>query len=233
MEEGIPTEAQNEQQVSQNPETTTPEPTQTTIADGQAAATTAAQKAKLPTDELIFGALSYFTIAVLATIVSKGKSEFCQFHAKQGVILVALDILFLVFTTVALAIVPMLSYLIFFVGMIALFVLHTLGIVNAIQGKKFKLPVVYALSKKVYLNKFLANTPKAPGPTQPTTPPGTPVAATEPPTQPINPTPTPAPTQPTPQPTTPAATSPFQNAGQDMVDRAVENLKDDQPNQNI
>ncbi len=200
---------------------------ETTPAEAAPKQSTIADAPKLTTDELIFGVASYFTVAVLATIFTKPNSEFCTFHARQGVALIILDLVFLVVMTVMAAIVPFLGYALFFIGILALFALHILGLANAIQGKKYKIPVVYGISKKIDLNKFLSK-PSA----TPTTPvqPAEPTATTEV----AEPTPAPAepvaPVTPPAAPTTPPPTNnPLQNNGQDMVDRAVENMKGDQP----
>ena len=149
-----------EQQAEQNEaaavnvteETSTLEPTQTTLNDQPIAKT-------LPGDEILFGTLSYFTIAVLATIVTKPNSEFCKFHAKQGGVLIVFDLLLLIVITIALMIIEPLAYLIFLVGILGMFGLHILGIVNAVQGKMYRLPIVYELSQKIDVTKFFTNQP--------------------------------------------------------------------------
>lgn len=179
---------------------------------------------KLPSDEILFGTLSYFTIAVLATIVTKPNSEFCKFHAKQGVVLVALDLLLLVLMSIALAIVPFLAFVLFFIGMITMFGLHVLGIVNAVQGKMYQLPVVYGLAQKIDVASFLSSKNTKPvdtAPAQPTMPEA--VA----PTQPIEAA---QPTMPEAAPTQPQMTSDTNKNighGQDMVDKAVEGLNEE------
>ncbi|MDP4008047.1 MAG: hypothetical protein Q8P68_02535 [Candidatus Peregrinibacteria bacterium] len=173
---------------------------------------------KLPSDEILFGTLSYFTIAVLATIVTKPNSEFCKFHAKQGVVLVGLDLLLLVLISISLAIVQYLAFILFFVGMITMFGLHILGIVNAVQGKMYQLPVVYGLAQKIDVASFLSKNTK---PADSITPP-TEQAAEVMPTEPVA-EPMPASTQPhvTPEPNRNVG------HGQDMVDKAVEGLNEE------
>lgn len=183
----------------------------------QPAAPTPASK-KLPGDEILFGALSYFTVAVLATIVSKPHSEFCKFHARQGVMLVILDLLLMVFMTIALAIVPFLAYIIFFIGVLVMFGLHVLGLVNAVQGKMYKLPVIYGLAQKVDLAK--AFTPSKPTKENEVQKAVHNVEAEKAAEQAPQSAPQPA------EPTTPA-----QPQGQDMVGRAVEGMKEERHDQ--
>lgn len=175
--------------------------------------------AKLAGDEVLFGTLSYFNIAVLATIVTKPNSEFCHFHARQGVTLVILDLALIVVVSLAMVIVPFFAILIFFIGVIALFVLHILGIIHSIQGKMYRLPIIYGLSQKIDITQFFAAKKTQPTPVQEQT------APTEEQPPQIQPQ-----AEPQPQPeTTPQPGKP-QLSGQDMVDRAVDTLSEEKRN---
>ncbi|MDA3840065.1 MAG: hypothetical protein PF572_03165 [Patescibacteria group bacterium] len=80
--------------------------------------------------------LSYFWIVSLYVYLTKKKSKFAQFHAKQGLIL-----FFLSFATV----VPFWGQLF---GLVLLIV-SIVGIMKAYNGEWYKIPVVYELSKKI------------------------------------------------------------------------------------
>lgn len=166
---------------------------------------------KLAGDEIFFGTLSYLNIAVLATIVTKPDSEFCSFHARQGVTLVILDLALIVVVSLAMVIVPFFAILIFFIGVITLFVLHILGIIHSIQGKMYRLPIIYGLSQKVNIAELFA-TKK----TQSTPPKEEQIAPTE--------AQSPQAEQ---QPKTAPESSKPQSSGQDMVDRAVDTLSEE------
>ena len=80
--------------------------------------------------------LSYFWIVSLYVYLTKKKSKFAQFHAKQGLVLVALS-----FATI----VPFFGQLF---GLVLL-VVSIAGMVKAYNGGWYKIPVVYDLSKKI------------------------------------------------------------------------------------
>jgi|GEM_PF-4104402 len=199
--------------------------TQTTLTDQPTAK-------KLPVDEILFGVLSYFTISVLATVVTKPHSEFCKFHAKQGIALIILDILFLVFTTIALAIVPILAYLVFFLGIIGMFGLHLLGIVNSVQGKMYRIPFVYEVSKKIDLQKLIVLPKKGADmgerAVQNTLKQSESVRGEASENQNLVDTNVQGQNNNAPQaPTAPAQNNPFQETGQNMVERAVDKLNEE------
>lgn len=109
-------------------------------------------------EEKFFALLSYFTVTVLATVVAKKDSEFCKFHAAQGVTLIVADCMFLIFTTLGIAIFPLLGFLIFFFGMISLFVLHVTGIINSLNGEIKQLPIVGKYARYISIDKLFPTT---------------------------------------------------------------------------
>ncbi len=104
---------------------------------------------KIPREDIFFAVLSYFLVTVLATLTSKKGNEFCMFHARQGIMLAICDITWLVVTVIALILVPFLGYLFFFAGAIALFSFHMLGIVHTLKGDMYKLPFIYGTSQLI------------------------------------------------------------------------------------
>lgn len=87
-------------------------------------------------------ALSYVWILCLVPLLGKRDSEFAQFHAKQGLVLFAIEIiasLFILF--------PIFGQLI----MIGLLVVSVIGIVKTLNGERWKIPVIYEWSKKISL----------------------------------------------------------------------------------
>lgn len=83
-------------------------------------------------------ALSCIWILALFIYSSNKKSKFCQFHAKQGIVL-----FFLSFVTI----VPVLGWMF---G-IVLFFVSVWGFLRAQAGEWYKIPYVYDLSKKIKL----------------------------------------------------------------------------------
>jgi uncharacterized membrane protein len=83
-------------------------------------------------------ALSYLWILFLIPLLSKKDSKFCQFHAKQGLILFILSLLTWF---------PVLGWLLFLV----LVVVSVFAILKVLNGEWYKIPYVYDWSKKFNL----------------------------------------------------------------------------------
>jgi len=87
-------------------------------------------------------AISYLWILCLVPLILKKDSEFAQFHAKQGLALFIIEVVgSLVFW------IPVVGWLLF----ICVLVLAVLGIVKALQGEYWEMPVANSLMKKLNL----------------------------------------------------------------------------------
>ena len=103
--------------------------------------------------------LSYLGIFVLVPLLTKKDSKFAQFHARQGVTLLAVDIAYAIVATllglikvtktqnvwgipVDIKVTPWPITLILTIGWIVIGVLAIIGIVNAATGKAKKLPLI-------------------------------------------------------------------------------------------
>lgn len=89
-----------------------------------------------------FAALSYVFILFLIPLLGRKKSRFAQFHAKQGLVLLAVELLVFMFSWV-----PFLGQL----AMLALLLISVMGIVKASNGEWWKIPYIYQWSKKISL----------------------------------------------------------------------------------
>jgi uncharacterized membrane protein len=83
--------------------------------------------------------LSYLGILIIVPLVSEDakKSTYAKFHMNQGLVLLI--------ASVALSmiwVVPILGWLIGFVGGIVLFVLWIIGIISALQGEMKRVPIL-------------------------------------------------------------------------------------------
>ncbi|OIP80136.1 MAG: hypothetical protein AUK20_01655 [Parcubacteria group bacterium CG2_30_45_37] len=83
-------------------------------------------------------ALSYVWILFLIPLLGKKHSKFCQFHAKQGLVLFLLSFI---------AWFPLVGWL---VGL-AIIVVSIMGILKCQEGVWWKIPYIYDLSKKINL----------------------------------------------------------------------------------
>jgi uncharacterized membrane protein len=83
-------------------------------------------------------ALSYLWILFLIPLLSKKDSKYCQFHAKQGLVLFILGL----FTWV-----PIFGWLLF----VVLVAVSVFSILKVINGEWYKIPYIYDWSKKFNL----------------------------------------------------------------------------------
>ncbi len=97
-------------------------------------------------DNKIIAALSYLGILVLVPLLAKKDSPFCQFHAKQGLILL---IAWIVIGVVS--VIPVLGWIIGILGSIFLFVLFIVGLVNSLSGQAKELPLIGQFGSKFNL----------------------------------------------------------------------------------
>jgi len=95
-------------------------------------------------DNKVIAAIGYVWILCLIPLFGKKGSKFAQFHAKQGlVLLVGWFLLWVV------GWIPVLGWLVMMAGSITILVLSVLGILNALQGKYWEMPVLGEYAKKI------------------------------------------------------------------------------------
>ncbi|MEA1962624.1 MAG: DUF4870 domain-containing protein [Patescibacteria group bacterium] len=87
-------------------------------------------------------ALSYVWVLCLVPLLTKKKSKFAQFHAKQGLVLFIIEIIgtFIFW-------IPLIGWTL---G-IVLLVVAIMGVLKALNGEWWKIPYVYDWSKKFNL----------------------------------------------------------------------------------
>lgn len=98
-------------------------------------------------EERVIAALSYIWVLCLIPLLVKKDSEYAQFHAKQGLVLFIGS-----FAVMVLGMIPILGWLIILpLGWLAIVILSVLGIVNALQGKKWEMPYLGKYAAKIHL----------------------------------------------------------------------------------
>jgi uncharacterized membrane protein len=85
----------------------------------------------------VIAALSYLGLLVLVPLLAKKDSPFCQFHAKQGLVLLVAWVII-----GAVSIIPILGWIIGILGSIFLFACFIIGILNALTGEIKELPLI-------------------------------------------------------------------------------------------
>jgi len=82
-------------------------------------------------------AIGYLGILFLVPMLAAPKSEFAQFHAKQGMVLFIAAII-----VTAVSMIPILGWLIGMIGGVVLVILMIVGILNAVAGAMKPLPII-------------------------------------------------------------------------------------------
>lgn len=96
------------------------------------------------TEERFFSAIAYVGILFLIPLLLKKDSKYSQFHAKQGLVLfIAWAI------NSVIVIIPILGWIVSFVGSIVLFVLSILGVLKAYSGEEWKMPYIHEFARKL------------------------------------------------------------------------------------
>ena len=98
-------------------------------------------------DEKALAAIAYIWVLCLVPLLTKKDSGYCQFHAKQGLVLFIGS-----FAVMVLGMIPILGWLIILpLGWLVMVILSILGIVNALQGKRWKMPYLGDYAAKIHL----------------------------------------------------------------------------------
>lgn len=103
-------------------------------------------KSKDIDENKLLAAIGYVGILCLIPLLAKKDSAFCQFHGKQGLVLF---VIWLVLSMIN--VLPVLGQLIWVLGSIVLLVLVILGIVHALNGEEWELPVLGKYAKQIKL----------------------------------------------------------------------------------
>lgn len=85
----------------------------------------------------VIAALSYLGVLVFIPMLTKKDSAFAQAHAKQGLVMLI--------GMVILGFVPFVGWAVD----VVLIVMNLIALVNALQGKYWKIPLAHDLSKKL------------------------------------------------------------------------------------
>lgn len=91
--------------------------------------------------------LSYIGILCLIPLLAAKESKYAQFHAKQGLVLFIIWVILGVLYAI-----PGVNVVMFFIGWILwlfLAILAIMGIVNSLQGKYWKMPILGGMAEKI------------------------------------------------------------------------------------
>jgi fumarate reductase subunit D len=91
----------------------------------------------------VIAAISYLWILCLVPLFLKRSSKFAQFHAKQGLMLFIVEII-----GVLIYFIPVIGLLLFIITLI----LAVMGIMSAMQGKYWEMPILGKYAKTINLD---------------------------------------------------------------------------------
>ncbi|HPI67337.1 MAG TPA: hypothetical protein PKZ16_02235 [bacterium] len=98
-------------------------------------------------EEKIIAAISYVWLLFLVPLILKKDNSFCQFHAKQGLVLFFFSLLVLFFGAL-----PLIGWLIIApLGWLVIIIFSVLGFLNALQGKEWEMPYLSKYAKRINL----------------------------------------------------------------------------------
>ena len=130
-------EIQPESQVSQNTQPASPEaPT------SQGTGGDDVQKNKT------IAAIAYISILCFVPLLTNKDSPFAQFHAKQGLALFICEVVWWILSF-GLVFIPILGLIIIWLGNLCLVVLSLVGLIRALNGERWKMPVLGDWATKI------------------------------------------------------------------------------------
>ena len=97
-------------------------------------------------DNKLIAAVGYLGILCLLPLLLKKDSAFAQFHGKQGLVLL---IVWLILW--AGNIVPIIGWMVWFVGSLGIVILIIMGVVHALRGEMWELPYLGQYAKEIKL----------------------------------------------------------------------------------
>lgn len=88
--------------------------------------------------------LAYFVLFSLIPLLTVKDSDYVKFHAKQGLVLCGIYFAF----TLVINFIPVIGQLIWCVSVLGYLVVSVMGIMKALKGERWRIPVVADLAAK-------------------------------------------------------------------------------------
>lgn len=98
----------------------------------------------------VIAAIGYISILCFVPLLMAKESKFAQFHAKQGLVLFIVGVIVMIINA-AIGWIPIIGWLIALGLSLGLIVLSLLGLVKALSGEWYELPLIGDLAKKLNL----------------------------------------------------------------------------------
>ena len=94
----------------------------------------------------VIAAIGYLGILCLIPLLAKKDSAFAQHHGKQGLVLLIVWMILWVVNVI-----PVLGQIVWALGSIGILILVLLGIINALNGNTWEMPVLGEYAKQIKL----------------------------------------------------------------------------------
>jgi len=94
-------------------------------------------------DDKVYAALAYLWVLALVPLLFKRDRAFVQFHARQGFLLFAVEV-----AISMVMVIPVLGWLVGFFGWLAAVLLSVLGLLAALTGRTWAMPILGEYAKK-------------------------------------------------------------------------------------
>ena len=91
-----------------------------------------------------YGAISYLWILCFIPLAFKRDSSFALYHARQGLVLLIAE-----FFATLVGLIPFIGYYMSMILGVILAILALLGIINALDGNRWEMPVLGEYAKKI------------------------------------------------------------------------------------
>jgi uncharacterized membrane protein len=99
-------------------------------------------------DNKAFAALSYIFILCFVPLLMARESKFAQYHAKQGLVLFIVEAIIMVISNI-LIFIPVFGWLVIMIAYLLVVVLSIIGILKALEGSFWEMPVLGEYAKKL------------------------------------------------------------------------------------
>ena len=92
----------------------------------------------------VLAAIGYISILCLIPLLLKPKSDYAKFHGKQGLILFIGGIINMLISAI-----PVLGWILGFIGFVAILVLSIIGILKSLKGEYWEMPYLAEYAEKI------------------------------------------------------------------------------------
>ena len=92
----------------------------------------------------LFAVISYMIFLCIVTLALKKENKFALFHGKQGLVILILWV-----AAAILKSIPLFGALIWLIALVALGITSLMGIVQALMGNLWKIPVISEIAEKI------------------------------------------------------------------------------------